>query len=123
MKCFSEDNGVVDGTIESQAGIVIIGFCFYENGGWRWEFLHCSSLAVTDKNPQGAIDRTTNLFESRINSLMNEKFPNNLTAGQVRNKAQTELPGKLEDLIRDWYGENAYDDEPKTGFFRLDDSD
>ncbi len=119
MKCFSEDNGVVDGTIESQAGIVIIGFCFYEDGGWRWEYLSCSSLGINDENPQNAITRTEKDFQTGVESLMKEEFPGTLSAAQARNKAQTELPGKLEDFIGNWYRMNAYDKEKKTGYFRL----
>lgn len=104
LKTKAEDNGIAEGTIESQIGIAIVGFC-YCDGGIQIEYLLDSGLFLAERGAAGAAISARVNLEKRLNEVL-EKYAE-MAPEEVIPSARDDLGEELEEMLEGWYGENA----------------
>lgn len=104
LKTRAEDNGIAEGTIESQIGFTIVGFCFCD-GGIQIEYLVDSGLFLAEPGAAGAATRVRTALERELVELV-EKY-GEMEPAEVIPSARENLGEELEEMLEEWYEENA----------------
>lgn len=106
LKSRASDNGIAEGTVESQIGLAIVAFCRCGDGV-QIEYLTDSGLFLVEEGAAGAATRTANRLEEMLGDVLEPYL--GLPAEQVIPKARADLPTDLEEMVRNWYLENGSD--------------
>jgi len=113
LKTSADDNGVAEGTLESQIGVAMVGFCRC-GGGVQVEFLNDSGVFLVDRAAQGVAVRAARRLEEMLNEQIDPYMQ--MPPNEVIPKARQDLPRALETMLRTWYLENG-SDPGKGGHF------
>ncbi len=104
LKTRAEDNGIAEGTIESQIGFTIVGFC-YCDGGIQIEYLIDSGLFLAEPGAAGAATRVRVGLENDLVKVL-EKY-GEMEPAEVIPSAREDLGEELEEMLEEWVEENA----------------
>ncbi len=104
LKTRAEDNGIAEGTIESQIGFTIVGFC-YCDGGIQIEYLIDSGLFLAEPGAAGAATRVRVGLENDLVKVL-EKY-GEMEPAEVIPSARENLGEELEAMLEEWVEENA----------------
>jgi len=104
LKTKAEDNGIAEGTIESQIGVAIVGFC-YCDGGIQIEYLLDSGLFLAERGAAGAATSARVDLEKKLTGVL-EKYVE-MAPDEVIPSARDDLGEELEGMLDDWYRENS----------------
>jgi hypothetical protein len=113
LRTWASGNGVAEGTVESQVGVAIVGFCRC-GGGVQVEYLTDSGLFLVEKGAAAAATRTTRRLEELVGETVDRYLE--MPADEVIPKARENLATDLEALLRGWALENG-NGEGGTGYF------
>jgi hypothetical protein len=113
LRTWASGNGVAEGTVESQIGVAIVGFCRC-GGGVQVKFLTDSGLFLVEKGAAAAATTTAERLEELVGATVDRYLE--LPAEEVIPKAREDLATDLEALLREWALENG-NGEGGTGYF------
>jgi hypothetical protein len=116
LKTRASSNGIAEGTVESQVGVAVVGFCRCGGGGVQVGFLTDSGLFLVEKGAAGAATRTAQRLEELVNETIDRYMA--MPPDEVIPKAREDLPTDLEQLLRRWYLENG-SGEGGAGYFDI----
>lgn len=104
LKTRAEDNGIAEGTIESQIGITIVGFCICD-GDVQIEYLLDSGLFLADEGAAGAATFARVTLEKKLNEVIRPYAE--MDPDEVVPSARENLADELEEMFESWYRDSA----------------